>query len=188
MTPEEISKMKEDLGITAIAQKVDGIPKAFEDAFKPLEAKLADLGKKPAVPDAKLKEGVLGGLTKMEVWDIPIGQVVVGGFVAVFATELVDGFMANQKPMVTGLVKLALAGASIKWGKRVLGKDGALAVAILVGFDGVRDIIPLDTWAKTFASKLSGMMPKGGLAQNPNRTVEQARIVATNYYSRLGGR
>ena len=135
--------------------------------------------------------GVLGGLTKTEVWDIPIGQAAVGGFVAVVGSELVDGFMAAQSAMTKGLVKLAVAGASVKWGGKLLGSTGSKAVALLLAYDGIRMVLPIDE----YASKVAGMFTKltgGGLGGraglNNSKVLDQAGDVASSYYSSLSRR
>ena len=106
----------------------------------------------------------LGGITKLEVWDIPLGQALVGGFTAVVASELIDGFLAAQSNMIKGVVKLVGAGVAVKWGSRLLGSTGAKAVAILLAYDGLRMIIPMDEWANRLATGVSGVFPGQGLA------------------------
>lgn len=144
--------------------------------------------------DADLKDpDGIAAVSRFEVWDIPIGKVLIGGFTAVFATELVDGFMANQNTYVIGGVKLVLAGATVKWGSRFLGREGAMAAAVLLGYDGIRNLIPLDTWARTVASKVSGVIPHAGLASGTTPghrggVLDQAQRVAQDYYKQAEGR
>lgn len=116
-----------------------------------------------AAEEAKLEQGTVAGISEMKVWDIPLGQAALGGFVAVFASELIDGFLVQQGDMIKGVVKLIGAGAAVKWGGRLLGSTGSKAVAILLAYDGIRSLIPIDTWAKRSSSAVTGMIPGGGL-------------------------
>jgi len=170
-----------------------------------LEAQLAELGetaKKALKPDevksaqelkaeAQLEQRALENIWKTEVWGIPIGQAAVGGFVAVFSSELIDGFMEAQSDMVKGLVKLACAGVAVQWGGKVLGSVGSKAVALLLAYDGIRMVLPIDQWASKLASAISGVFPTGGLGGykgTPKTTVEkEATKVASDYYAALKG-
>ena len=142
---------------------------------------------------AEMEQGALGGITKMEVFNVPVGQAVVGGFVAVFVTELIDSFMQKQSSVVTGLVKLVIAGVGAKWGKRLLGDTGAKAVTLLIAYDAIRDLIPFDDWAKTASSGITGAVSDRGLAQgrrrNPyNEGMRQFDKAANDYYALAEGR
>ena len=154
-----------------------------------VEAKMAELPKpkEAEVTDtsAELEAGgALAGIMDMKVMDVPIGQAAVGGFVAVFASEVIDGFLAAQGSMVKGLVKLAGAGVALKWGKGLLGSTGSKAVGLLLAYDGIRMLLPIDTWATRAAGGLSGIIPGGGLG-GAKSIVEEASNVARNY---AGGR
>ena len=133
--------------------------------------------------------GVLGGIADTKIWDIPIGQAAVGGFGAVVGSELIDGFMANQSSMVKGMVKLLVAGASVKWGSKLLGSTGSKAVALLLSYDGIRMILPIDEYANKLAgmfTKLTGQGLAGRAGMGGNRDVlNQAGDVASSYYSSL---
>ncbi len=139
---------------------------AIDDRLKSLEAKLAEAVEadpEPA-PEAQLRKGIFDDIMSFEVWGVPIGQAAVGGFVAIFASELIDGFMANQQPWQRGLVKLGGAAVAGMWGKRFLGNTGSKAVALLLAFDGLRDLSPIDSWADQLAEKISGTVTTQGLA------------------------
>jgi len=140
---------------------------------------------------ANLEEsGVLAGITNFQIWDIPVGQAVVGGFAAVVASELVDGFLAAQSGQIKAFVKLGAAGASVKWGKKLLGKTGAQAVAILLAYDGLRSLLPIDEWASKLTGKVTTLTGKGlaGRAGMSNNVVTQANRVAGDYYAKAFGR
>jgi len=141
--------------LASIRASVDGKP-AQADLLKQKEhtelAEVEDIG------------GSLESLVRTEVWDIPVGQALVGGFVAVFLSELTDGFMATSSATTRALIKGGLAGASVKWGKKLFGATGAKAIALLLAFDAIRDLTPMDQWADQLATKISGALPAGGLA------------------------
>jgi len=55
------------------------------------------------------------------------------------------------------------------WGKRILGNVGSKAVALLLAFDGIRDLSPIDSWADQLAEKISGTVTTEGLAGNQSK-------------------
>jgi len=142
---------------------------------------------------AELEQGgAVEGLTRMEVWDIPVGEALVGGFVAVFGSELIDGLLAKQSGMVKGITKLVGAGVAAKWGRGLLGSTGSKAVALLLAYDGIRSLVPVDEWAGKAAGMITprvgaGLAGKAGM-ENPGNAVQQAEEVAQGYYTKaLGG-
>jgi hypothetical protein len=159
-----------------IAKMFDNVPTKdkFDDLVSSVEgidARLAELGKSQEViedPDAELEaRGFFDDIMNFEFQGIPVGQAAVGGFAAIFASELVDGFMADMQPWQRGLVKIAVAGVSLKFGKRFLGSTGSKAVALLLTFDAIRDLSPIDSWADQLAEKITGRVTTAGLAGNP---------------------
>jgi len=129
-----------------------------------------------------------------EFQGIPIGQAVAGGFVAIFASELVDGFMGNMQAWQRGLVKLGVAAVFGLWGKRLLGSTGSKAVALLLTFDAIRDLSPIDAWADQLAEGITGRVTTGGLAGKNSRVRDrevppnQPKGKAESYYAlALGG-
>ncbi len=184
-----------DKGIAGVGTKLETQLAEFnESAKKILVVKPEDI---ETAEEVKAKDKAemeqLGGITKLEVWDIPLGQALVGGFTAVVASELIDGFLAAQSSTIKGFVKLVGAGVAVKWGSRLLGSTGAKAVAILLAYDGLRMIIPMDEWANRLATGVSGIMPgkglggKAGLERNP--AGGNGQKPREDYYARLlGGR
>ncbi len=170
-------------------KKIGKMPETVDSIWAKVNEKLTE---KPAEAKLEEKAGILGGITKMEVWDIPVGQAVVSGFVAVFASELIDGLLKitptttdRNKLMMGGVVKLAGAGAAVKFGKGLLGSIGSKAVALLLAYDGVRMLLPLDEWAGmavTPITKLTGAGLGGRAGMGDVRT--QAGRVVENYYKR----
>lgn len=134
------------------------------DDVKKSEEVKAEEARKLVEDKAKLEQrGAVAGITSFEVWDIPVGEALVGGFSAVFASELIDGFLMKQGDWMKGIVKLAGAGVAVKWGPRLLGSTGSKAMALLLAYDGIRSLVPIDTWARRGATTVTGMIPGGGL-------------------------
>lgn len=150
------SQVETNERLDQVSANLAEIPKAFTDAFE---------AAKPDPEDkAKLeKNGPLEGLSKMKVWDVPLGEALVGGFSAVFASELIDGFMVNQSAQTLGIVKLAGAGVMVKWGGRLLGSTGSKAAALILAYDGIRQLFPLDEMAGNLAGAIKSRTG-GGLA------------------------
>ena len=169
ISPDSGGVFHASLSLDAIAQRLH-------------ERQLATKAVEP--PVVRDPAGVLGGITEIKVWDIPVGQAVVGGFTAVFASELVDGFLAAQSVQVRGMVKLLAAGAAVKWSGGILGSTGSKALALLLAFDGIRDLLPIDLWAQKGANMLSGAVTRRGLVQGRDTTpvIKQAEGVVRNYY------
>lgn len=188
---------------------LEAMDKGFASVGSKLDAQLAELNetaKKVLVPrpeDIKLKEeveaeekakleqaGVIAGITDFQIWDIPVGQALVGGFTAVFASELIDGFLVKQGDWAKGVVKLVGAGVAVKWGPRLFGSVGSKALALLLAYDGVRSLIPIDTWAKRGATTVTGMIPGGGLGgfkENIGGEKAPGNGHKANYYEALKG-
>jgi len=172
--------------LASIGEGLDGLGTKFS-ALNQAVAHLQETVTKPVAaeaapkltPVAEMGAGALGGVTGIEVWNIPVGKALVGGFVAVFGTELIDGFMAAQSVQMRGVAKLVGSGIALKWGRKLLGSDGATAVGLLMAFDGIRDILPIDQYAKQLANKASGVVTQRGLASiNDSRAVREANEVA----------
>jgi len=189
----------------AIAAMLDNIPtkdnvNGLLDGIKGIDTKLEDLGKafEPSSdpdPDPKValeRKGFFDDLMSFEFQGIPVGQAAVGGFVAIFASELVDGFMADMQAWQRGLVKLGVAAVVGLWGKRVLGSTGSKAVALLLTFDAIRDFTPIDRWADQLAEGITGRETTAGLAGNPDEgkvdsPSNQKKQPASYYAMALGG-
>jgi hypothetical protein len=188
-----ISKLGDTLSETVKAQLEESFDNAAK-TFTPkpedvITSKEVDAETKKAEDKAKMEAmGALSGITEFKVWDIPAGEALVGGFSAVFASEVIDGFLINQADWMKGAVKLAGAGAAVKWGGRLLGSTGSKALAILLAYDGIRSLIPIDTWARRGASAVTGALPVGGLGGfQPNAQNNMARAGSRDYYAGLYG-
>ena len=143
----------------------------------------------PKEDPAKLKETMATTVRKAGGQVIP---VAIGGFSAIVLTEVTDGVMVKQKPLVRAIVKGVTAIAVWRWGKNIpfMGETGKNVAAALIAFDALRDATPISTWASQVANTISGVIPVGGLGDQKGRNaaLNQAENVATNYYRRALGR
>lgn len=201
MDPKDILAITKavDTGLATVGSKLDAQLAELNETAKKVLVKPEDIksaeelkaeeAAKLAEDKAKLEQaGVVAGVTAMKVWDIPVGEALIGGFTAVFASELIDGFLVKQGDMIKGVVKLVGAGVAVKWGPRLLGSTGSKALAILLAYDGVRSIIPIDTWARRGAGAVTGLVPGGGLGGfRKNVGAGGNGKVAEDYYEALKG-
>lgn len=185
-TLEQVDAKILDFGSVIDAKLAEFGKKLPKEAIEPDEVKTkAEL---EAEKEAELEQaGALTGITKMEVWDIPVGKALVGGFSAVVVSELVDGFLAAQSNTIRGVVKLVAAGAAVKWGGRLLGKTGAGALAILLAYDGIRQLLPIDEWAGRVSGAVvtrtgGGLAGKAGITNVGGNGRKEA-----DYYEALKG-
>jgi hypothetical protein len=162
-----------------------------------IDLNLANLGKiwsiketaTPAVETAKLNESMTATVKKSTSMLIPILE---GSALAIFATELTDGFLVKQDVKIQGVVKLAEAFVVYKWGKIIpgLGETGKNVFAVLLAFDALRTIVPFDVWIKE--NLVAKIVPPAaaGLGRNPplNSVNRQADQVASDYSNIFGGR
>lgn len=204
LTAESIAKVLDGLpskdSVEILLQDVKGLKEAIPQLADPRKAKTVEVLTKEelAAEEAELNAGAMGAfgdLLTFEFNGIPIGQAAVGGFAAIFASELVDGFAAQMSDWQRGLIKIGVAWASVKWGKKLLGNTGSKAIALLLTFDALRDLSPLDTWADNLAEKISGTATTAGLAGDTRRELRGGgngggagnMSVAGYYGTALGG-
>jgi hypothetical protein len=182
-----------DKSTATLAEKVNRpIPMRFDEETKKYVASLFEVApvKPLAITEetAKLEESKL---MSMKVAGFQVVPFAVGAFGAVFASELVDGLMVNSSKTTRGIIKGVGAFAAFKWGKKIpfVGSEGSKIIGLLLAFDAVRDLTPLDTWAAQLANKVSGVIPIGGLADQRGRNIRsQVNQVARDYYSSAEGR
>lgn len=144
-----------DLAGLAKLMDVESIKAKLDELGKPMKVEAATDGK-PA--EAELHRSMVGGLTSMKVWNLPVGAIAFGTFGGVFVNELLDGFMAKQGVMVRGAVKLAVAGVVAGWGKKWL-RDATYPIALVLGVFGLSQVIPIDKYATQLASSVRGFLP-----------------------------
>lgn len=185
---EEVQTLIDGIN-TGVSERLDTFNSTFDAKLAEIEDKLTPKVEDPepeSTEDAELEQGkAVEGLSKMEIWDIPVGQALVGGFTAVMASELVDGFLKNQQPITLGVVKLVAAGVMVKWGKRLLGPTGSKAAAIILAYDGIRQVLPIDEWANKLVGGVTtltggGLAGKAGIAN-----IRYNPVSTTNYYAGL---
>jgi len=165
-------------GFTGLVGKVDGVPtkEYIEKLIKPNDPENGSL------EDSGIA-GMFSKVSNIEVMNIPIGQAAIGGFGAVFASELIDGFLSTQSPMTRGLVKLAGAGAVVMFGKKLIGSGTAKVIALLLTFDAIRDLTPIDEWATKLSTMVTKVVPTAGLGTtNPPKpiAVQQAQQILSS--------
>ncbi len=176
-----------------------GIPR-LEESIKLLDAKVDGISKKAElipsttpVDTVKLEEaGILGNLAKTEFMGVEVGKIAIGTFGGVFVSELVDGFLPSQSTMIRGGVKLVMAGIVGTWGKRWVGRDASMAIALILGVFGLSQVLPVDKWAANLAAQVKGILPGTIKVVDSTRrggnVLDQASQVALNYYPGIAGR
>lgn len=188
---EVMSSLKKNSDSTAKLCEV--ITMGFDEIKKTWVPKVVETGK-PADTAAleESKAGVLGKVGNVSVAGVKIVPLVGGAFVSIFASELIDGFMASKGTTVKAVVKGVGAFAAYKWGKKLplIGAEGGKVIALLLAFDAIRDLTPINSWASAAANKVSGMIPIGGLGDQTGRAIKTMRpsLVKKDYYSTAFGR
>ena len=116
-------------------------------------------------------EGLLKRASEVEVFDIPLGDAVVGGSLAILTSEVTDAFLLPRIPTVpAALVKAGEALAMVKWGPKLVGNHAAKVAALFLTYEAVRTVVPLDTW-------ISGALKKVGVAaHSPMPTANEAEM------------
>ncbi len=194
MTIEEMKGLG-DVFDKAVTKMQDGVKSQY-DGLKTEIATLKDSKVEEKDEEAELEaSGIAGTMEKVMNWklmDIPVGQAFLGGFAAVFVTELIDGAMVTKSAMWRGVVKLILAGVTVKFGKKFLGSTGGNTVALLLTFDAIKDLLP--KWydvAKGASIKIAGAVPTGGLhpiVMPQTALPANTRVISGDYYAKAFGR
>ncbi len=105
------------------------------------------------------KEGILGGITKMEIEGIPIGAAAAGAAIAGVADGLI-GLIPAKVPNVAARLVGALVLA--KWGgKTFIGEDAAQVAALLLTYDAVQETINLRGTLSGLFTKLGSTLRTG---------------------------
>jgi hypothetical protein len=131
-------------------------------------------GENPGDQAKMEKAGILDGMTAFKVGGVQIGEAVVGGASALIVGELTDAFINPAKwGIPAGAVKLIEAWMMVNYGKKVLGVSTANMAGMFLAFDGIRDIVPLETWIQKGILMLQGKSTTPAVAtQNqPPQTV-----------------
>lgn len=124
------------------------------------ESKKASVEQEPTKAELQ-QAGVLAPITQLEVFGIPLGQAGVGGITALAVSELVDAFITPPPegvPFTRVLVKGIAAFGINQWLGGVMGRDAARVAALFIGFDLLRDLLPIDSWVQGL---VTGITHKG---------------------------
>ena len=161
---------------TKILTQDEFLAKLNDSTKAMIDARLAE---KP-VETAKLNASIMS-----EVKKFPWVGVMVGGAGAVASTELIDGFIPAGKPKYWNAVAkigVGIAGYMMLKKVKFIGSEGALVFGAMNVFDGVRDVVPFDTYIQKGVSTLVGHPVTAGLAQGskPLSAVAQATKVLTS--------
>jgi len=118
-----------------------------------IEATLSRIEQKQEEPEEKkIEQKQFEGIMAIRIADIPLGEALVGGGLALIVSELVDAFFAPIKAKIEekvgwgeAIVKLGTAYAVKRF--RIMGRAGDIAVLFLA-YDVVRSVVPLEEWIK----------------------------------------
>lgn len=184
------SKSAIDTGLATITKSASALDEAVAK-FKEAVPKAEKTDKETKVEEIKVEEaGALTGITRTEIWGVPIGQVAIGTFGGVFINEVVSGFLAKQSTMVQGAAKLGMAGLVGTWGRRWMSKDASFAIAFVLGVFGLSQILPIDKWATNAAGTIRGFLPGTIRVTGMDKLtgLREAEIVANRYSGGILGR
>ena len=157
----------------------------MEDIQKILEASKPVEEKEEVAEHERI--GILDQAMGFDIAGIQVGKAALGGFSAIFTSELVDGFMISQSANIRGLTKIGVGWGLVAFASKWLGKSFTGAAALFLTFDALRDLSPMNEWAAQLADRITGQSPAAGLRGNEMNVVSQAQGVA-DYYSRAEGR
>jgi len=179
----DIEAAKPDLSKVATMEDVQ---KAFEAQAKP-EVITKEEAETEIAEHEKSMAGVFDQAINFEIQGIQVGRAAVGGFAAIFTSELIDGFATAQSANTRGFIKLGVGWAMVAFASKWLGKSFTGATALLLTFDAIRDLTPLNEWAANLADKITGTSVPAGLRGDTGNTkmgaFQQAQNVANNYAS-----
>ena len=110
---------------------------------------------------AVAKEGVSGIANKIrdiQILGIPFGEGVIGFGSALVISELTDGLITPKLPSNVPVVaiKVGEAYAMSRWGHKVIGGGGARMATVVLSYDALRTIVPIDDWIKNAIAKITG--------------------------------
>ncbi len=189
---EEISKANKESN-TALLGEVTASQDTFAKRMEGLMTSKTEV--KPDPPKAELAaSGIAGGIASIadfKAWGLPIGQAGVGLVGGVAVSELVDGFLYNKSNYMKAGAKVVAAWAVQRYTKKWLGA-GAGAVSLLLIFDALRDVTPIDSWVSEQVGKITKHPTTAGLAdksdrRNPALAYGNKVIRGGSYIDRVGG-
>ena len=168
---------------------MEDVQKLFEAQPK-AEVITTEEAEKEVAEHERTMTGVFDQALNFEVAGIQVGKAAVGGFAAIFASELVDGFASTQSENVRGMIKIGVGWGMVAFASKWLGKTLTTSAALFLTFDALRDLTPLNEWAANLADKITGTSAPAGLRGDTGNTkmgaFQQAQNVANNYASIIG--
>jgi hypothetical protein len=134
-------------------------------------APVVEQGNEESDPKLELHQrGILSNFGGLRFGNIPVGDALIGGTAASLVSELTDAFTPKDNTIVSALIKIVggnlLAGAF----SGILGNNATSAARLLVTYDGLRDIIPLDGWIREILDPIKKAVPV-----KPNGVVGQSQ-------------
>jgi len=112
----------------------------------------------------------------IQILGIPFGEAVVGFGSALVVSELTDGLITPKLPtnVPAVAIKVGEAYAMSRWGHKIIGNGGARMATVVLGYDALRTVIPLDDWIRNAIAKITGMLPLTSTAPNYQTTTAPA--------------
>jgi hypothetical protein len=130
--------------------------------------------------DAEQK--LLGGIDKLKVGNIPIGESLIGGTVAGIISSIVSGAVSGSVGNMGGgliapIIKL-VGGVFVANSLRgFIGTGGTSTAKLFLTYDALRDVLPLDSIIAGVIPKFSAGQPATPTefvtATNPNPTLNE---------------
>lgn len=121
-------------------------------------------------------QGVANKIRDVQILGIPLGEATVGFGAGIFVSEVTDGLLAPKLPAAVPVVaiKFGEAYAMSRWGHKVIGSGGARMATVVLTYNAIRAVLPIDTYIRDFVQKLLGYIPNaegagaGSFQTNPN--------------------
>lgn len=135
----------------------------------------------PGTDVAELKQGIMAGIAKTEVFGIPLGAAA-GGLLTASVWDAIAGFVGGVVPGLPLWVTPAVGALVTKrWLSRFMGTDAANAGALILTADAIQQFFNL-------RGLISGIIKPATAAQRQENVVTQAEKVAKNYYPGIASR
>jgi hypothetical protein len=124
------------------------------------------------------EQKLLGGLDKLKVGQIPVGESLIGGTIAGVISSVIGGAVGNMGGGIIAPILKIVGGVFIANSLRGFIGTGSTSVAkYFLVYDGIRDIIPLDNLISQIIPRFNAGQPKTPAefitATNPNPTLNE---------------
>ena len=107
----------------------------------------------------------LSGVSDFRIGEIPAGDALLGGGLAVGIAELIDGFFPATTPNQIALMGLVAAFGVAQFGPQIIGQQASQFGAGFLAFDAIRRFVPIDTTIRNFVRQIRGTTT-ASLSQN----------------------